>query len=276
MGKKCFHCALPVPEPVVFFAEVSGVQQPMCCPGCKAVTEAIIAGGLENYYQHRTSPNQRADAISQRIKEELAVYDRYEIQRDFVQPAGDNSRQASLLIEGITCAACIWLLEKHLASLEGVEQVQVNLTTHEALITWQPDTIKLSAVLFEIQLIGYKALPWQADRQEALLKQENRAFIRRLAVAGIGAMQVMMYAVALYSGTITNDMTDMYRDFIRIISAIVATPVILYSAAPFFRAAPERPANQAFKHGCPSLHRYWRSLYCQPLGNLHRQWRSVF
>ena len=237
MGKKCFHCSLPVPEPTVYFAEVAGEQQPMCCPGCKAVTEAIVAGGLENYYQHRTSHNQQADFISKRLREEMAVYDRDDIQKDFARSLNDESRQASLLIEGITCAACIWLLEKHLSSMDGVGPVQVNLSTHEAQVIWQPDIIKLSSILIEIQQIGYKAFPWQADRQEALLKQENRSFIRRLAVAGIGAMQVMMYAVALYSGAITNDMTDMYRDFIRIMSAIVATPVILYSAAPFFRTA---------------------------------------
>ena len=237
MEKKCFHCSLPVPEPAVYFAEVAGEQQPMCCPGCKAVTEAIIAGGLENYYRHRTTHNQQADLISERLREEMAVYDREDIQKDFVRLLNDRSRQASLLIEGITCAACVWLLEKHLSSMDGVEQVQVNLSTHEAQIIWQPDISKLSAILIEIQQIGYKAFAWQADRQEALLKQENRTFIRRLALAGIGAMQVMMYAVALYSGAITNDMADMYRDFIRIISAIVATPVILYSAAPFFRTA---------------------------------------
>ena len=237
MSKKCFHCSLPVPEPTLYFAEVSGQRHPMCCPGCKAVTEAIVAGGLENYYQHRTAHNQQADPVSKRLREELAIYDRDDIQKDFVQPFDDHSRQANLLIEGITCAACIWLLEKHLSSLKGVKQVQVNLSTHEAQIIWQPDETRLSTVLVEIRQIGYKAFPWQADRQEALLKQENRTFIRRLAVAGIGAMQVMMYAVALYSGAITNDMADMYRDFIRIMSAIVATPVILYSAAPFFRAA---------------------------------------
>lgn len=237
MEKKCFHCSLPVPEPTIYFADVAGAEQPMCCPGCKAVTEAIVAGGLENYYQHRTVHNQQADLVGQRLRAELSVYDREDIQKDFVQPLNDGNRQASLLIEGITCAACIWLLEKHLSSLNGVEQAQVNLSTHEAQIIWQPGTIKLSAILTEIQQIGYKAFPWQADHQEALLKQENRTFIRRLAVAGIGAMQVMMYAVALYSGAITNDMADMYRDFIRIISAIVATPVMLYSAAPFFRAA---------------------------------------
>ncbi|WP_419835661.1 heavy metal translocating P-type ATPase [Endozoicomonas atrinae] len=243
----CFHCTLPVSEPVVFFAEVEGTQQPMCCPGCKAVTEAIVAGGLENYYQHRTESANQVNDLNQRLQEELQIYDREAVQKDFVRPAdlASNNREehqsdhltANLLIDGITCAACVWLLENHLEALEGVEQVNVNLSTHEAQITWSNSEIPLSSILLEIHRIGYKAFPWRADQQEALLKKENRTFIRRLAVAGIGAMQVMMYAIALYSGAISEDMPEIYRDLIRIFSAVIATPVVLYSAAPFFKAA---------------------------------------
>ena len=244
---RCFHCTLPVSEPVVFFAEVEGTQQPMCCPGCKAVTEAIVAGGLENYYQHRTESANQVNDLNQRLQEELQIYDREQVQKDFVRPAdlASNNREehqsdhltANLLIDGITCAACVWLLENHLEALEGVEQVNVNLSTHEAQITWSNSEIPLSSILLEIHRIGYKAFPWRADQQEALLKKENRTFIRRLAVAGIGAMQVMMYAIALYSGAISEDMPEIYRDLIRIFSAVIATPVVLYSAAPFFKAA---------------------------------------
>ena len=233
----CFHCSLPTPEPVALFVTVEGIEQPMCCPGCQAVTEAIIAGGLDNYYRHRTEPGQQAFTLSQKLQDELSVYDREEIQADFVQPHDEHSQRASLLIEGITCAACIWLLENHIGHMPGVEQVTVNLSTHEAQIIWHPEQTPLSLLLMEIHRIGYKAFPWRADRQEALLKHENRQFIRRLAVAGIGAMQVMMYAIALYSGAISNDMASLYRDLIRYMSAIVATPIVFYAAAPFFKAA---------------------------------------
>ena len=231
----CFHCGLPANEPVLFFAEVEGIQQPMCCPGCKAVTEAIVAGGLENYYQHRTA-NATQVNFSQQLLEELRIYDRNDLQADFVHPT-PTGKVASLLIDGITCAACVWLLENHLQRMDGIERVVVNLSTHEAQVSWNPERIPLSEVLLAIHQIGYKAYPWRADQQEALLKQENRTFIRRLAVAGIGAMQVMMYAIALYSGAISADLPQTYRDLIRIFSALVATPVVLYSAAPFFKAA---------------------------------------
>ncbi len=234
---QCYHCQLPIKGTPLFYAEVEGTQQPMCCPGCKAVTEAIIAGGLTRYYQHRTDSGKQAAAISERLREELLIYDQPDIQQDFVQQINNQSFQANLLIDGITCAACIWLLEKHVGSLPGVTTAHVNLSTHEAQVTWDTRQIKLSTIMLEITRIGYKALPWHADQQESLFQEENRRFIRRLAVAGIGAMQVMMYAIALYSGAISNDMSESYRDFIRTISMIVATPVVFYSALPFFKGA---------------------------------------
>ena len=233
----CYHCQLPIEGSPLFYAEVDSIRQPMCCPGCQAVTEAIVAGGLENYYHHRTDAGKHANTLSNQFMEELLIYDRADIQQDFVQPSSDKQLQATLLIDGITCAACVWLLEKHLTLITGVTAAHVNLSTHEAQITWQPSEVKLSSLMKEIARIGYIAHPWRADRQEALLKQENRRFIRRLAVSGIGAMQVMMYAIALYSGAISNDMSETYRDFIRYVSAIVATPVIFYAAIPFFKAA---------------------------------------
>ncbi|MGI9277471.1 MAG: heavy metal translocating P-type ATPase [Endozoicomonas sp.] len=236
-SSQCYHCHLPIEGEPHFHALVQDVRQPMCCPGCKAVTEAIIAGGLDSYYQHRTDPGLQASSLSQRLQDELMLYDRDDIQKDFVIDLENDRRQASLLIEGITCAACIWLLENHSAAVPGVERISVNLSTHEAQITWNPAEVPLSTILLQIHQIGYKAFPWRAERQEALLKEENRRFIRRLAVAGIGTMQVMMYAIAMYSGAISNDMADHYRDFMRYISAIIATPVIFYSAAPFFKAA---------------------------------------
>jgi len=232
---RCFHCSLPIDEPIRFFATIDGICQPMCCPGCQAVAEAIVAGGLGSYYQHRTGSTSQQNTLEP--LEELAIYDRADQQQGFVHRADQGCMVANLMIDGITCSACIWLLENHLSALHGVVQVSVNLSTHEAEITWQPDQLPLSQLLLAIHQIGYRASPWRADQQELRLKQENRTFIRRLAVAGIGAMQVMMYAIALYSGAISEDMPAFQRDLLRLFSAIMATPVVLYSAAPFYRTA---------------------------------------
>ena len=232
---QCFHCHLPIRDDMVWKAHIDGEDRDMCCPGCKTVAEAIAGGGLTNYYQYRTEPGQRQQP-DQRLLQELELMDREDIQADFVRSHSENGlREASLLIEGITCAACIWLLEHHVSKQPGVDTFSVNLSTHGAELHWNPEQIKLSQLLLAIHEIGYKPHPWRSDHQEHLLRKEQRQSIRRLAVAGIGAMQVMMYAIALYAGAIQQDMDAQYQIFIRWVSALISTPVVIYAAAPFFR-----------------------------------------
>ena len=230
-SESCYHCHLTIRGPVLFHATIDGQQRPMCCPGCQAVATAIVAGGLDSYYRYRTEPAQQAD-ISEIQRAEYLLYDRDDLQQAFTRTLSDNKREARLLIEGITCSACIWLLEHHLSSLAGVESVTVNLSQHTATLVFIPDQIKISELMLAIQAIGYKAHPWRQEQQEALLEKENKQFIRRLAVAGIGTMQVMMYAIALYAGA-----DEEYRGLLRWVSALLATPVVFYAAQPFFVAA---------------------------------------
>ncbi|CAM3673371.1 heavy metal translocating P-type ATPase [Parendozoicomonas haliclonae] len=203
----------------------------MCCPGCQAVATAIVAGGLDSYYRYRTEPAQQAD-VADILRAEYLLYDRNDLQQSFIRDLPDGNKEVRLLIEGITCSACIWLLEHHLSSIAGVKHVTVNLSQHTATITYHPESTKVSDLMLAVLSVGYKAHPWRQDKQEALLEKENKQFIRRLAVAGIGTMQVMMYAIALYTGA-----DEHYRTLIRWVSALLATPVVFYSAQPFFQAA---------------------------------------
>ena len=140
------------------------------------------------------------------------------------------------MIEGITCAACVWLLENHIKNISGVEKVHVNLTNHRARITWNTESTKLSTILAEIYRIGYQAHPYHPDKEEQLLEQETKRATRRLGIAGIGMMQTMMMAVALYGGALQG-IENQYVTFIRWASLLIATPVVLYAARPFFQAA---------------------------------------
>ncbi|MFW1676251.1 heavy metal translocating P-type ATPase [Pontibacter sp. JAM-7] len=235
----CFHCGLPVPAGVDYSAMIQGQPRAMCCPGCQAVAETIAASGLENYYKHRTGPADAPEISTRELKtdflKELALYDNPDLQREFVV-ASDEKREATMVIEGITCAACIWLLEHHLSKLDGILQVQVNLTNHRAIIRWDSSQQQLSQIMAEIYRIGYQAHPYQADREEQRLALEQKKALRRLGVAGIGMMQTMMLAIALYGGALQG-MEAQYESFMRWISLIFATPVVLYSAQSFFQAS---------------------------------------
>lgn len=205
----------------------------MCCIGCESVAQAIVDNNLTNFYNHRTK---NASKPVELIPEELKVYDNEALQQSFVQTQEGSIREASLILEGIVCAACVWLNENHVKHLKGVIDFRINYSTHRATLTWDNKQIKLSDVLQAVADIGYNAHPFDPGRQEALHKKEKSAALRRIALAGIGMMQVMMPAIAIYIGE-SSDMSESMRNFLRWISLIVTTPVVLYSSRIFFTSA---------------------------------------
>ncbi|MCH1930984.1 cadmium-translocating P-type ATPase [Shewanella sp. A25] len=231
----CFHCNEPVLTGNQFVTHINGNDELMCCPGCQAVSQAIVDAGLLSYYKFRTEPGSKQTALVPEALNAFSAYDLPEVQQDFVH-SKDHSDSVSLSIDGITCAACAWLIEHKVKQLNGIQQVMVNSTTQRALITWDNTQIKLSDILGQISRIGYQAAPYQVDEQELLAKQNSRKFLLRLGLAGFATMQVMMFALALYTGYFT-DLDVQYRDYFRWVSMIFATPVVLYSAQPFYFSA---------------------------------------
>jgi Cu2+-exporting ATPase len=166
--QSCFHCGLPLPEDEVFPVTIRGEERKMCCRGCQAVAQAIVDGGLESFYDHRTETSRKADEL---IPEELQRFDLYDeeaVQASFVKVADDDRRTASLILEGITCAACVWLNERHVRALPGVLSFDVNYTTHRARVEWDNSQLHLSDILKAITAIGYVAHPFDPGRQEAM------------------------------------------------------------------------------------------------------------
>lgn len=232
----CFHCGLPVAQDSDFPIEIEGQVHSMCCRGCQAVAQAIVENGLQEYYRHRTAMPSTGHELIPAELSKLALYDHPEIQKSFVIDNGPHIKQASLILEGITCAACIWLNERHLQQLPGVKTVQVNYANHRARISWDEQEIQLSRILKEIQLLGYNAHPYNAVQQEELRRKGRSRDIRRIAVTGLSAAQVMMLAVALYAGA-SLGMDEGTANLLRYVSLLLTLPVFLYTAIPFYVSA---------------------------------------
>lgn len=232
----CYHCGLPVPADVHLAVTVDGVDRQLCCNGCQAVAEAIVANGLEDYYRHRDAlPESPREALPA-IVGELKLYDHADFQKSFVRALGDNEREASLILEGITCAACVWLNEQHVARLPGVVAIDINYATRRARVRWDESRIQLSGILAAIRAIGYRAHPYDAARHEEIARRERRDMLWRLWVAGFGMMQVMMYAIPVYMAG-DGEMTQDIEGLMRWASLLLTLPVVIYSSAPFFRNA---------------------------------------
>lgn len=207
----------------------------MCCRGCQAVAETIVSAGLGDYYRHRTALPQSGQGLLPPELESLKLYDRDDVQQSFVT-SDAHAREASLILENISCAACLWLNERHLQQLPGVLSAHVNYATQRARVRWDDDRIRLSDILFEIQKLGYNAHPFSAAARDELRKQERRADLRRIAVAAICAAQLMMLAVGLYAGA-AYGIEPATRQLMRWVSALLAVPVMAYAAWPFYRSA---------------------------------------
>jgi Cu2+-exporting ATPase len=195
----CFHCGLPVaknqPAPKL---EVFGAERRFCCHGCHAVCKAICDAGLDDYYRHRTDPAVSANhQVVPDFLSQLELFDRPEIQQDFVTRVG-AMREAALLLDNIRCPACLWLNERHLRSLPGVIDVHIDDTTQRARVQWDPQTIRLSEILRAITDIGYIAHPYDATRSEQLNTLRRRRSTERLIFAGAIGMLVMNFSLATY------------------------------------------------------------------------------
>jgi len=231
----CYHCALPVPSGSRFTAVVLGQAREFCCPGCQAVAEAIVAGGLESYYQHRSEASANPEALPVQLTDELALYDRADVQQPFVRHEGDLA-ETTLLMEGISCAACGWLIEKHLRTLPAVAEARLNLSNHRLHVRWADAQLPLSQILAELRHIGYAAHPYQADRASEQLASENRLALRQLGVAGLLWFQAMMATMATWP-EFNIDLSPELHTILRWVALFLTTPIVFYSCAPFFKGA---------------------------------------
>ncbi|MDN6180971.1 MAG: heavy metal translocating P-type ATPase, partial [Halomonas subglaciescola] len=232
----CYHCGNPVPEGAPWHITLDDVAHPLCCPGCEAVAYAIVEGGLESYYRYRTELPDRPDEHKAAKADTWRVFDDPELQATFVHPDDDGRVHATLAVDGITCAACAWLIEHRLNALDGVDSSAVNLTHHRVRIGWDPQAIALSQLLAEMAAIGYSAQPYEPDLAQKRLQREERMTIRRLIVAAAGMAQVMMFSIPIYVSS-PGEISDSFYALFHWLSFALATPVVLFSAQPFFKNA---------------------------------------
>lgn len=229
-GSTCFHCGLPNPVNTHFEQTIDGKLRRFCCPACQMVCDAIYGAGLNGFYQRK--PGNSHFAPPPESPKNTALYDLDDVQAEFV---GDLTqlRDIHLLVEGIHCAACVWLIERALRQLPGVLAAQVNLASKRLKVRWDNEQIQLSAIINRLASIGYAAVPYDPDAAENTIKHQNRSLLFRMAFAGFTMMNLLWISIALYSGAGDGE----FRQLFHWVGFALATPTLLYSGYPFFRSA---------------------------------------
>ena len=230
LSKGCFHCDLPLPDNMVFEQKIEGHLQQFCCPACQMVCSAIYDAGLEGFYDR--TPDGTPLAPPPEAPRDIALYDLDEVQAEFVDILTPE-REINLLVEGIHCAACVWLIERSLGQLPGVINIAVNLSNKRLALRWDNEQIKLSQILTHLSHIGYAAIPYDPEVAEGQLKKQNRSMLFRMAFAGFTMMNLLWVSIALYSGAAEGE----FRSLFHWVGFALATPTLLYSGWPFLHSA---------------------------------------
>ena len=227
----CAHCGLAVPAGLVR----TGDAQQFCCGGCRQVYTLVHEWGFDQYY--RLVGQQRGSLEPARVSgRTFADFDDDRVQRDGTEDVGADRRRTRLYLEGVHCAACVWLVEKLPAVLRGVDEVRLNVGSGVVEVTWRPAHTRLSAIGRALDRLGYTPHIHGASRTQEARRAEDRASLARLGVAAACAMNLMFLHGALYAGE-HSGMATTFESFFRWFSLVVAIPVLVYSARPFFQTA---------------------------------------
>ncbi|MGD9655565.1 MAG: heavy metal translocating P-type ATPase [Sulfuricurvum sp.] len=226
---KCDHCHLEFSDEVM----IHDGEYRFCCNGCKGIFHLLKDEGLESFYSKMgdttlSPPTEQFEASTN--------FDTPAFHERFVTTTKEELLQVSLIIEGIHCAACVWLNEKALHKMEGVIEAHINYTNNKARITWDPAQVKLSAIIDMIRAIGYDAFPYDASLQEVRANKERKEYYLRMAVATFATMNMMWIAVAQYAGYFTG-ITQEVKTILNVAEWVLATPVLFYSGWVFYRGA---------------------------------------
>jgi Cu2+-exporting ATPase len=227
-AEACFHCGEPMPAGGGTRAAALGAERAFCCSGCEAATAWIEGAGLAGYYRARTAPARAPEAAANADHWDAPAF----LAAHVRERAG--ACETTLVVEGIRCAACAWLIERALAREPGLLAASVNAATARLTLAWDPAATTLSRPVARLAELGYRVhCPAREDARAA--GAERRDSLKRLAAAGLGAMQAMMLSEALYFGAGELDLAT--RDFFRWVTLLVATPVIFYAGRPFLAGA---------------------------------------
>ena len=218
----CLHCGLEVDEG-------SGAGAGFCCPGCEAAYGLVRGLGLERYYARR-----KLDPAVRAMKPDAEG-----APQDFASHAktgDDGSSTLHLMVEGLHCAACVWLIETVFSRQPEVMSARLNMTTRRLILKWRGKPEQADHLIQPVAALGYRVVPFDPALLDAETRGRERELLRALAVAGFAAGNVMLLSIAVWAGHYQG-MGPATRDLLHWLSALIALPAIVYAGVPFFRSA---------------------------------------
>ncbi len=230
-SEECSHCGLPVP---------SGLIQPdeelqFCCRGCRTVYQVIHGCGLERFYRLRDASESKARP-ARTTDRAYSEFDDDVFRNLYYQDLADGTQQVEFYLEGVHCAACVWLVEKLPQVRPGVIQSRLDMRRAIVEVRWDPKSVRLSQIAATLDSLGYPPHPAKDIQSRQIRRDENRRFLIRIGVAAACAGNVMTLSFALYGGVFTG-IEAQYARLFRWTSMLFGMIALLWPGSLFFRGA---------------------------------------
>ncbi len=229
---RCSHCHLDYDEDILIKDNSFEDVKFFCCKGCQGVYHLLNEQGLDSFYEKMGSntltPPSEKDM-------DFKHFDLEGFKERYVKQT-DGFCEISFIIEGIHCAACVWLNEKVLHKTDGIIEAVVNGTNHKAKIVWDDEVIELSRIIQIIQSIGYDVVPYDPKRQEEHAHAKKREYNAKLLVGVFASMNIMWIAIAQYAGFFTGMRSDI-KSILNFAEFVLATPTLFYTGSIYFKGA---------------------------------------
>ena len=227
---KCNHCHLSFSDEIM----IKENELNFCCKGCQGVFHLLSDDGLDSFYDKLGNKTIAPPLNIQ--NDDLLDFDTDTFAKNYVSKTKEDFSQVDLIIEGIHCAACIWLNEKILYDTKGIIEANINFTTNKAKITWDNEELKLSDIIEKIRSIGYNAYAYDSSVADVKATKAKQDYFIKMMVAVIASMNIMMLSVAKYTGFFTG-IDEEVKEMIHIGEFLLSTPVLFYSGWIFFKGA---------------------------------------
>ncbi len=257
MSNSCFHCGLEVTSRHRIQANIDQSLHDFCCAGCASVCQTIYQSGLGAFYQQQTGSI--LPAVD--LEYPLEFYDAAVFQQPFLEVTDADEKIITLISDTIHCAACVWLIEKSLGSMSGINWVRASLTDKRIRISWQAQAIQLSAIMQRLADLGYSAMPYEQNIAEQIANRSNKAMLYKIGFAAFTMMNLLWISIAIYTGASDGK----YYHYFQWLGLALATPTLFYSGLGFLTNAYNGLKNGVMNMDVPisigALTTYFYSVY---------------
>ena len=246
-----------------------------CCNGCELAYSLLKSCNLESFYTKLGDNTLQTKKLQD--SKVATNFNSINFTQKYLKDS-NGLKEVHFIIEGVVCAACVWLNEQILAKMQGIKEIKINYTTHKAKILFDPNETSFQQIYDEVAKIGYKAIVYDPQDREQNDNVRNREYYIKIAVAIFCAMNVMWVNVGQYSGFFSG-INSISSNILNLASFILATPVLFFCASDFYKQA-----YRGLKNGVIGMEMlvitgttlvYCYSIYAWLSGSGHTYFESV-